>query len=138
VSQPSTTIKKRHYQKKKGADMTTATLEYKDVNGYRIPCLESNERLTPLGRWAHMRERYLKEMKPLAYRMMKTQGTLTQHLTQTESAAREMAESLTQQMAASENVNETLKAADQMGWARKMNNIRNRAEEQVRAEVIYS
>jgi hypothetical protein len=132
------TIKKRHYQRKEGADMTTATLEYKEVNGYRIPSLESNERPTPLGKWAHMRERYLKEMKPLAYRLMKTQGTLTQHLTQTESAAKEMAESLTRQMAASEGVNETLKATDQMGWVGKMNSIRNRAEEQVRAELIYS
>jgi hypothetical protein len=85
-----------------------------------------------------MRERYLKEMKPLAYRLMKTQGTLTQYLVQTEQAAREMAESLTRQMASAENVDETLKATDQMGWVGKMNNIKNRAEEQVRAEVIYS
>ena len=40
-------------------------------------------------------------------------------------------------MAASEGVTEQLKAVDQMLWVRKMNNIRARAEEVVREEIVY-
>ena len=36
-----------------------------------------------------------------------------------------------------ENVNEELKAKDQMEWVRCMNNIKNRAEEIVLKELIY-
>ena len=41
------------------------------------------------------------------------------------------------QMAKSEGVNEALKASDQLEWVRRMNNIRNRAEEIVFNEMIY-
>jgi hypothetical protein len=41
-------------------------------------------------------------------------------------------------MAASEGVTEELKAADQMLWVRRMNNIRNRATEIVNHELIYA
>ena len=35
-----------------------------------------------------------------------------------------------------EGVNEALKEQDQMEWVRRMNNIRNRAEEIVREEIL--
>lgn len=41
-------------------------------------------------------------------------------------------------MAEREDVTEALKAADQMEWVRRMNSIRNRAEEIVLRELIYS
>ena len=47
-------------------------------------------------------------------------------------------EALSEQMAKAEGVNEELKAADQMKWAAKMNNIRHSAEEIVLTELIYS
>lgn len=37
----------------------------------------------------------------------------------------------------SEGVTETLKAADQMEWVRRMNSIRSRAEETVLIELVY-
>ena len=43
-----------------------------------------------------------------------------------------------EQMKVSEGVTEELKAADQMGWVEAMNSIRNRAEEIVLHEMIYS
>ena len=36
-----------------------------------------------------------------------------------------------------EGVTEALKAADQMEWVRRMNSIRNRAEEIVLTELVY-
>ncbi len=44
---------------------------------------------------------------------------------------------LVEQMAKQEGVTERLKAQDQILWVRRMNNIRTRAEEIVREEIIY-
>ena len=44
---------------------------------------------------------------------------------------------LTRQMAPQEGVTEALKATDQMKWVRRMNSIRNRAEEIVLNELVY-
>lgn len=41
------------------------------------------------------------------------------------------------QMQEAEGVTEALKAADQLEWVRRMNSIRNRAEEIIQAEMIY-
>ena len=48
-----------------------------------------------------------------------------------------MFEKLVHDLAEKENVTEYLKATDQMEWVRRMNNIRNRAEEIVDAELIF-
>ena len=37
-----------------------------------------------------------------------------------------------------EGVTEALKAADQMEWVRRMNSIRNRAEEIVMSELVFA
>ncbi len=44
---------------------------------------------------------------------------------------------ITSQLAKAEGVTEDLKAEDQMEWIRRMNSIRNRAEELVLSELIY-
>lgn len=44
---------------------------------------------------------------------------------------------LVKQMAEAEGVTEQLKADSQMKWVGRMNNIRNRAMEIVKAELIY-
>ena len=44
---------------------------------------------------------------------------------------------LAAQLAGKEGSNEQLKAKDQLVWVGAMNNIRNRAEEIVRQELIY-
>ena len=41
-------------------------------------------------------------------------------------------------MAKCEGVTEALKAEDQMAWVGRMNNIRNRAEEIILHELIYT
>ena len=40
-------------------------------------------------------------------------------------------------MSEQEGVTEALKAADQMEWVRRKNNIRNRAEEIILTELVY-
>ena len=51
--------------------------------------------------------------------------------------AEKMLALLTEQYAAAENVTEEMKAADQLGWVRAMNSIRNRAEEVVLSELVF-
>ena len=46
-------------------------------------------------------------------------------------------ESIVSVLARQEGVTEALKAADQMEWVRRMNSIRNRAEEIVLTELVY-
>ena len=41
-------------------------------------------------------------------------------------------------MITAEGITESLKAENQMEWVRRMNNIRNRAEETIREEMIYN
>ena len=91
-----------------------------------------------IGIWGWRRKRYLKEHRKGTYNAMLLQGTLTQHLIDTNAAAMDMLESLVKQMAKTEGVTEALKRQDQMEWIRRMNNIRNRAEEIVRNDLIYS
>ena len=47
-----------------------------------------------------------------------------------------MLDLLIAQMARAEGVTEQMKAGDQMAWVRRMNNLRYRAEEIVRTELI--
>ena len=63
-------------------------------------------------------------------------GTLDRHLADVEEHAQAMLEQLTQWMALQEGITESLKAADQMEWVRRMNSIRSRAEEIVRDQII--
>ena len=63
-------------------------------------------------------------------------GTLDKHLADAQERAKEMLDKLIRQMARNESVTESLKATDQMEWIRRINSIRNRAEEIIIDEVI--
>ena len=64
-------------------------------------------------------------------------GKLNSHLAEIDNRATEMFDRLVNQLAEKEGITEALKAQDQMAWVGAMNNIRNRAEEIVNAEIIY-
>ena len=78
-----------------------------------------------------------KEHRKGTYNAMLLQGTLTRHLIDTNEAAQDLMDTLVKQMAKAEGVTEELKQRDQLGWVGRINNIRNRAEEIVRDELIY-
>ena len=65
-------------------------------------------------------------------------GTFDNHVAEIDRQAEEMLDRLTRQMAEREGITEQLKANDQMAWVGAMNNTRARAEEVVRAELIYT
>jgi hypothetical protein len=85
-----------------------------------------------------LRRSYLRNQKEAIHTGMLLSGKLNPHLEEIDRQASEMIEQLTTQMAQTEGVTEQLKATDQMKWVGLMNNIRQRAEEVVLAELIYN
>ena len=92
--------------------------------------------LHPVGRWGMMHEAYLKEAHPWLYERLFLNDTLRGHLADANERAEAMMEQLTDQMMKLEGVTEQLKATQLMIWVGRMNSIRSRAEEIVKAEVI--
>ena len=118
---------------------TAMELTYTQNGDYQIPNLKANEEpQEPLLKYGEMRRKYLKENYGGTYSAMLLKGTLRQHCLEVQNQAQEMLESLEKQMRENEGVNEALKASDQMEWVRRANSIRNRAEEIVLAERVYS
>ena len=64
-------------------------------------------------------------------------GELKKHLLMIQEQSEERFDLLVEQMAKQEGVTEKLKVQNQMLWVKRMNNIRERAEEIVREEIIY-
>lgn len=111
---------------------------YTQVGDHLIPNLAMGSQPEgEIGVWGWKRKRYLKEHRKGTYNAMLLKNTLTQHLIDTNAVAMGMLESLVKQMAKAEGVTEALKRQDQMEWVRRMNNIRSRAEEIVRNDLIY-
>ena len=111
---------------------------YTQVGDYLLPDLvigESEQR--PIGKYGRMRKRYLKEHRPVLFTNLLTAGKLYRHLAEVDQACEDRMDLLTRQMAKQEGVTESLKAADQMEWVRRMNSIRNRAEEIVLKELVF-
>ena len=92
----------------------------------------------PIGKYGRMRKRYLKEQHPVIFSELLLTGKLYPHLLEIDEACEGRMELLVLQMAKNEGVTEALKAADQMEWVARMNSIRNRAEEIVLSELIYT
>ncbi len=90
-----------------------------------------------IGKYGRMRRTYLNENHPSFYSTLILDGTLFKHLSEIDQACNERMEVITAAMAKQEGVTEALKAADQMEWVRRMNSIRNRAEEVVLRELVY-
>ena len=106
---------------------------------YYLPCLKlPEERTAYIGILGQRHLRYLKQYHRVRYYILLTSGKLNSYLANIDQQAEEMFELLVKQMAEREGVTEQLKAADQMGWVRRMNNIRNRAAEITTSELIYA
>ena len=91
-----------------------------------------------IGKYGRMRRSYLKEHRPSLYSTLILDGILFKHLAEIDQACNERMETIISAMAKQEGVTEALKAADQMEWVRRMNSIRNRAEEIVLSELVYA
>lgn len=90
-----------------------------------------------IGVWAHRRLRYLKQHHKILYYNLLTSGKLHSHLTDIEDEAQSLFLRLVKEYAEREGVTEQLKAENQMEWVQRMNNIRERVNEVVNAEMIF-
>lgn len=114
-------------------------LTYTEQNGLLIPDLVLGDQPPgALGKFGRMRKRYLEQKHDGTFTALVLSGQLTQHLQDIDQAARDQMATLIRQLAATEGVTEELKDRDQMEWLRRMNSIRNRAEEIVMNDLIYN
>lgn len=113
---------------------------YTKVGDYYLPNLKlpEKEKQANIGVWGMRHKRFLKENHRVLYANLMTSGKLVAYLDDIERQATTMFLRLVKELAEKENVTEELKAADQMLWVQKMNNIRNRATEIVNSELIYT
>ena len=114
-------------------------LDYTMVNGYYLPNLTvaAPTEQHPTGRWGRLHKRYLKEHHPIRYNQLLLSGKLGGYLAKLDKQSEEQLALTVRQMQEAEGVTEALKAANQLDWVRRMNSIRNRAEEIIKTELIF-
>ena len=120
--------------------MSKKELEYQKIGDFYLPKVSfpaEDDNLENIGKYGLLRLEYLKEHKKGYYTFLMINGSVPFELRNVDSAANERVKKIIKQLADEENVNEELKAKDQMEWVRCMNNIKNRAEEIVLKELIY-
>ena len=109
-------------------------LDYTLVNDHYLPNLTvaAPTEQHPTGRWGRLHKRYLKEHHPIRYNQLLLSGELSSYLAKLDKQAEEQLALIIRQMQEAEGVTEALKAENQLEWVRRMNSIRNRAEEIIR------
>ena len=124
---------------KKSIHDNTTGLDYTLVNNHYLPNLTAAAPAEqhPTGRWGRLHKTYLKEQHPVRYNQLLLSGELGGHLATLDNQANEQLTLIIRQMQEAEGVTEALKAADQLEWVRRMNSIRNRAEEIIKTELIF-
>lgn len=114
-------------------------ITYTQQGDYLLPDLKLPEQpKVEIGIWGKRHLKYIKNHRPILYTNLLTRCKLTAYLADIDEKAFEMFDRLVKQLAKQEGMTEKLKAANQMLWVRKVNTIRNRAEEIVNAELIYT
>ena len=113
-------------------------LKYELVGDYYLIFGEDEPEQEPIGIWGQRHLCYLKRHRKAVYASLLTSGKLNACLADVDRQAEAMFERLVQQIAASEGITERLKAADQLEWVRRMNNVRSRAMEIVNTELIFA
>ena len=117
----------------------TNGLDYTLVNDHHLPNLTAAAPAEqhPTGRWGRLHKMYLKEQYPIRYNQLLLSGELGGYLAKLDKQTEEQLALIVWQMQEAEGVAEALKAADQLEWVRRMNSIRNRAEEIIKTELIF-
>lgn len=115
-------------------------ITYREVNGYLIPNLKipPEEANIRLGKWGMMYKSHLEKHKKVIFSTLLIHGKLYQHCAEIETQARDMFDTLIEQMKVAEGVPEQLKEENQMEWVKRMGNIQARAREIVNNEIIFN
>ena len=92
----------------------------------------------PIGRYGRMRQKYLREHRPILWNQLLMNGTLWPHLHEIETVVQSRIDLILPKLAAKAGATEELKAADPMKWTGLMNSCKAQAEEAVLNELIYN
>ena len=111
---------------------------YTQVGDYYLPNLElPTEDDIEIGIWGQRKLRYIKEHRQTLCYDLIMRCRLNSYLADIDEQVESLLPRLVKEMAEQEGVTEQLKEENQMEWARRMNNIRNRAMEIINDELIY-
>ena len=116
-----------------------ANITYRQVSDYMIPnlTLPPEESNITLGKWGMLHKDYLQKHKKMLFTTLLTQGKLYQHCAEIENQARDMFDTIVEQMKVSEGVTEQLKEENQLEWVCYMQNIEARVRKLIYEELIY-
>ena len=117
--------------------ITENGIDYILVGDYYIPDLKLPEENRPIGRYGRLHRDYLKQEHPARFSSLILTGKLWTYLADLNEQAEERLDLIIEQMKAAEGVTEELKARNQLEWVGRINNIRSRAEEIIKSEMIY-
>ena len=115
------------------------SISYRRVGDYLIPnlILPFEEASVTLGKWGMMHKTYLEKHEKVLFSSLLMQGKLYQHCAEVENQARDLFETLIEQMKKAEGVTEQLKEKNQLEWVCRMQSIDARVREIVCNELIY-
>lgn len=112
-------------------------LQYELQGDYYVIAGEGEDKRSAVGIWGQRHQCWLKQCRRVTYTNLLTAGKLNDYLREIDAQANGQLDALITHMVKAEGVTEQLKAENQMEWVRRMNSIRNRAEEIVSDELIY-
>lgn len=106
---------------------------------YLIPnlALPKNE-ANDIGIYGQRYLKFLQEHRRLTYIILLTSGVLNEYLSEIDKQARERFSRIVEQMKQEQVMTEQLKEKNSLGWVKRMNCIRQQADETVLRELIYS
>ncbi len=115
------------------------SIQYRRVGDYLIPnlILPPEETAVTLCKLGMIHKSYLEKHKKVFFSLLLSQGKLYQQCAEVENQARDMYDTLIEQMKKAEGVTEQLKEKNQLEWVCRMQSIDARAREIVCNELIY-
>ena len=116
-----------------------ANITYRQVNDYMIPNLRlpTEESVIRLGKWGMLYKDYLQKHNPVLFATLLTKGKLYQHCVEVEKQAKDMFDTIINQIKETEGITEQLKEQNQWEWVQKTNNIQQRARAIVEHNIIF-
>ena len=118
---------------------SNTNIQYRQVGDFNIPnlTLPPEEAKIILGKWGMLHKDYLLKHKKALFATLLAEGKLYQHCAEIENQAREMFDTLVEQMKERECVIEQLKEENQLEWVCRMQIIEARVREIINQEIIY-
>ena len=119
-------------------EMTENGIHYTLHGDYYFPDISATDSHTAICHYGRMRNAYLEEHRPGLYTRLILSGKLYEHLAEIDACCIARMDRMIRQRTETEEVNEKLKASDQLGWISRMNSIRQQVEEIVLDELVFS